>query len=77
MFSQNLKDVLADLIPEQQQIVKDFRGRHGSTKVGEVTVDMVSLAYPLNFLISTPPLTSLFVNSIDVWRHAWHQRSGN
>ncbi|ELU15766.1 hypothetical protein CAPTEDRAFT_148793 [Capitella teleta] len=39
--STNLKDVLSDLIPEHQKIVKDFRSRHGSTKVGEVTVDMM------------------------------------
>lgn len=37
----NLKDVLANLIPEQQSLVKNFRKQHGGTKVGEVTVDMM------------------------------------
>lgn len=38
----SLKDVLAEKIPKEQEIVKAFRKSHGSTKVGEVTVDMVS-----------------------------------
>ena len=38
----SLKDVLAEKIPQEQEIVKAFRKSHGSTKVGEVTVDMVS-----------------------------------
>jgi len=37
----NLKDVLANLVPEQQNLVKNFRKKHGGTKVGEVTVDMM------------------------------------
>ena len=37
-----LKDVLADLIPEKQKEVKEFRAQHGNFVVGEVTVDMVS-----------------------------------
>ena len=39
-----LKDVLADIIPEKQKEVKEFRAQHGSFVVGEVTIDMVSLA---------------------------------
>merc|ERR1712179_377964 len=39
--STNLKDHLANLIPEQQKLVKEFRSKHGNTKVGEVTVDMM------------------------------------
>lgn len=38
---QNLKEVLAAIIPEKQQEVAEFRKKHGKTKVGEVTVDMV------------------------------------
>lgn len=38
----SLKEVLAEKIPQEQEIVKAFRKSHGSTKVGEVTVDMVS-----------------------------------
>lgn len=38
---QNLKDVLANKIPEKQKEVKEFRSKHGNTKVGEITVDMV------------------------------------
>lgn len=37
----SLKDVLAEKIPQEQEIVKAFRKSHGSTKVGEVTVDMM------------------------------------
>lgn len=40
--STSLKDVLASKIPEEIENVKAFRKSHGSTKVGEVTVDMVS-----------------------------------
>lgn len=38
-----LKEVLAEKIPEEQENVKAFRKSHGATKVGEVTVDMVSV----------------------------------
>lgn len=37
----SLKDVLIEKIPQEQEIVKAFRKSHGSTKVGEVTVDMM------------------------------------
>ncbi|ESO82100.1 hypothetical protein LOTGIDRAFT_170380 [Lottia gigantea] len=37
----NLKDFLADNIPKKQNEVKEFRKQFGSTKVGEVTVDMM------------------------------------
>jgi citrate synthase len=43
--STDLKAVLAKKIPEEQGRVKDFRKTYGATKVGEVTVDMVSLAH--------------------------------
>jgi len=39
--STDLKKVLTDRIPKEQERVKAFRKDHGSTKVGEVTVDMV------------------------------------
>lgn len=38
----SLKEVLAEKIPQEQENVKAFRKAYGSTKVGEVTVDMVS-----------------------------------
>ena len=41
LFIQDLKDVLANLIPDEQKRVRAFRSQHGNTKVGEVTVDMV------------------------------------
>lgn len=44
--STDLKGILADKIPKEQERVKNFRKAHGATKVGEVNVDMVSL---LNF----------------------------
>lgn len=33
---------MADKIPKEQERIKNFRKAHGATKVGEVTVDMVS-----------------------------------
>lgn len=39
----NLKSVLQEKIPKEQERVREFRKKHGSTKVGEVTVDMVTL----------------------------------
>ena len=33
---------MADLVPEFQKTVQQFRSKHGNSKVGEVTVDMVS-----------------------------------
>ncbi|XP_076164188.1 citrate synthase [Ptiloglossa arizonensis] len=39
--STDLKKVLAEKIPKEQERVKNFRKQHGSTKVGEVTVDMM------------------------------------
>lgn len=41
--STDLKKVLTDRIPKEQERVKAFRKNHGSTKVGEVTVDMVRI----------------------------------
>ena len=38
---QGLKERLEDLIPKKQAQVKEFRKGHGSTVVGEVTVDMM------------------------------------
>lgn len=38
-----LKEVLQEKIPQEQENVKAFRKSHGATKVGEVTVDMVSV----------------------------------
>lgn len=33
---------MAEKIPKEQERVKNFRKAHGATKVGEVTVEMVS-----------------------------------
>jgi citrate synthase len=41
--STDLKAVLMDKVPKEQERVKNFRKQHGGTKVGEVTVDMVSV----------------------------------
>jgi len=37
-----LKQVLAEIIPEKQKQVKEFRAKHGGFVVGDVTIDMVS-----------------------------------
>uniref|UniRef100_A0A4D5R945 Citrate synthase n=1 Tax=Scolopendra viridis TaxID=118503 RepID=A0A4D5R945_SCOVI len=37
----DLKAVLAEKIPFQQKLVKDFRQQHGAKVIGEITVDMV------------------------------------
>ncbi|GFR82219.1 citrate synthase, partial [Elysia marginata] len=39
--STNLKDVMEKIIPEKQKEVIEFRKKHGGSKVGEVTVDMM------------------------------------
>ncbi|XP_073976559.1 citrate synthase [Rhodnius prolixus] len=39
--STDLKGILANKIPKQQEKVRNFRKAHGNTKVGEVTVDMM------------------------------------
>ncbi|CAK9798465.1 Probable citrate synthase 2, mitochondrial [Anthophora plagiata] len=39
--STDLKKVLSEKIPKEQERIKAFRKQHGSTKVGEVTVDMM------------------------------------
>lgn len=38
---QNLKDVLADLIPKEQNRIKNFKQQYGKTNIGQITVDMV------------------------------------
>lgn len=53
----SLKDVLAEKIPKEIETIKAFRKEHGSTKVGEVTVDMVScdrLTYTVKALNVAP-----------------------
>lgn len=42
MSLQNLKDVLADLIPKEQNRIKNFKQQYGKTNIGQITVDMVS-----------------------------------
>lgn len=42
----SLKDVLAQRIPAEIENIKAFRKEHAATKVGEVTVDMVSDPLP-------------------------------
>lgn len=50
--STDLRAVLAEKIPKEQERVKQFRKECGNVKVGEVTVDMVSsLLLPLIALI--------------------------
>ncbi|XP_071955171.1 citrate synthase, mitochondrial-like isoform X2 [Antedon mediterranea] len=39
--STNLKEVLANLIPKQQQEVKEFRQSHGNKVIGEIVVDQL------------------------------------
>lgn len=42
LFLQNLKDVLADLIPKEQNRIKNFKQQYGKNNIGQITVDMVS-----------------------------------
>ncbi|XP_030382211.1 probable citrate synthase, mitochondrial [Scaptodrosophila lebanonensis] len=37
----SLRDVLAAKVPQEQERVKNFRKQHGSTKMGETTIDMM------------------------------------
>jgi len=41
--STDLRKILSEKIPKEQERVKAFRKTHGATKVGEVTVDMVCI----------------------------------
>ncbi|KAH8875175.1 putative citrate synthase 1, mitochondrial [Schistosoma japonicum] len=41
VVSASLKDIMADLIPKEQAKVASFRKEFGTTKVGDVTVDMM------------------------------------
>lgn len=41
--STNLRSILEEKIPKEQERVKNFRKQFGATKVGEVTVDMVCI----------------------------------
>lgn len=41
--STDLRRILTEKIPQEQERVKAFRKNHGATKVGEVTVDMVCI----------------------------------
>ena len=38
-----MKQILSEIIPEKQKQVKEFRQKHGSFVVGDVTVDMVRI----------------------------------
>jgi len=49
--STNLKDVLKQKVPAEQDNVKNFRKEYGSTVIGEVTVDMVRDSRKANSLI--------------------------
>lgn len=42
--STDLKAILTERVPKEQERVKAFRKEYGSTKVGDVTVDMVSIS---------------------------------
>jgi hypothetical protein len=50
--SSDLKAVLAKKIPEEQERVKSFRKTYGATKIGEVTVDMVSVVSVVVYITS-------------------------
>lgn len=43
-LSQNLKDVLSDLVPKEQARIKSFKQQFGKNNIGQITVDMVSEA---------------------------------
>lgn len=42
--STDLRKVMAEKIPVEQERIKSFRKQYGGTKVGEVTVDMVKIS---------------------------------
>ena len=53
---QNLKDHLANLIPQEQKKIKEFRAKHNNTVIGDVTVDKVSLRFSLTEILLLWPL---------------------
>ena len=46
----NLKDILANAVVAEQKRVGEFRKQHGSLKIGDVTIDMVTFALLLYFI---------------------------
>ena len=73
-YQSDLKTILADLVPQKQAEVKEFRSQHGSNVVGEVTVDMVSM-YEYCYMYNTvcvcvcPLFTQCVCYSVyTVWR---------
>lgn len=61
---QNLKDVLADLIPKEQSRIKNFKQHHGKTTIGQITVDMVreTSLHSLRLLLSVITLGYITIN---------------
>lgn len=47
---QNLKDVLAEQIPKEQESIKAFRKEYGSKVIGEIQVDQVSARFTFWFV---------------------------
>lgn len=66
----SLKDVLAEKIPKEIETVKAFRKQHGNTKVGEVTVDMVSNHRKLPIDLQKRSCRTIWLT-----QYAWHTRS--
>lgn len=62
----DLREVMAQKVPVMQEKVKAFRKSHGSTKVGEITVDMVS---GVSLLISNYPNSIQFLPMAHVSTH--------
>lgn len=60
--STDLKSVLVEKIPKEQERVKNFRKAKGATKVGDVTVDMVSDETNDQSCIDTPYDRRLEIN---------------
>lgn len=62
--STDLKKILTDRIPKEQERIKAFRKDHGSTKVGEVTVDMVRT---VTFFYTNSRINPFFNRKILSW----------
>ena len=61
---------MAEKIPAAIEDVKAFRKQHGNTKIGEITVDMVSLKLDIFQVISNFELVIYYILINYMKRHA-------
>lgn len=68
-----MKEVLGNLIPQEQKRVSEFRKQHGSFKIGEVTIDMVLKLKPSCIIAIFDKVTL----TLGLWWYERYQRFSN